>query len=274
MDKQDFVRLLKQFKKDTGDLAKDCEAANGAQVQTCSLLNRLELLATEWFEHIEPILRSMYGFGDELLLTYREQFGKLLELSGGRPSKRVVQTIFQAILRDYQAEILVPVQKHQMFLRFPSLDAIISHSVALETEYLVEAVDCARTGKRRAAIVMAWCATINRFHLYIEKNGFDKFNRATAQMAAMNTGRYKRFNKTFSIQNLTDLRMSVFDQDLLWILEFLGAIDGNEHERLGICLTLRNTSAHPGEATFSDENVLSFFSDIDSLVFANPKFSL
>jgi hypothetical protein len=275
MDKQDFVKLLKEFKKDTSDLAKDCRAARGKQVQTRALLNRLEVLATRWFEQIEPVLRSTYGFDEDVVFAYREPFGKLLELSGGRPSKRVVQTIFRAILRDYHAEILVPVQKHRaLLLKFPGLDAVISHAIGLEVEYLTEAVDCARMGKRRAAVIMAWCAAVNRLHLYLEKKGFAKFNRATVRMSAIQTGRYKRFNKRFNIQNLADLRMSVFDRDLLWVLEFLGAIDGNQHERLGICLTVRNTSAHPGEATLSDENVLSFFSDIDSMIFANPEFSL
>jgi hypothetical protein len=37
---------------------------------------------------------------------------------------------------------------------------------------------------------------------------------------------------------------------------------------------MRNTSAHPGEASITDENLLSFFSDINSLIFANPKFAL
>jgi hypothetical protein len=68
--------------------------------------------------------------------------------------------------------------------------------------------------------------------------------------------------------------MTVFDRHLLWVLEFLGAIDGNQHERLEICATMRDTCAHPGEAAVSEENVLSFFSDINSLVLGNAKFSV
>ena len=82
------------------------------------------------------------------------------------------------------------------------------------------------------------------------------------------------FNKKYNVQNLTDLRMTVFDNDLLWVLEFLGAIDGSQHERLEICFTMRNTCAHPGETTVSQENILSFFSDLDTLVFNNPRFKI
>ena len=178
-------------------------------------------------------------------------------------------------MKQYHSDIIVPVQKYEaILLKFPNLDTVVSHAVGLEIDYLTEAVDCARLGKRRAAIILGWCAAANRLHKYIEKEGFVKLNQASVQMSAIPTGQYKRFNKKFDIQNLSDLRMTVFDNDLLWILEFMGTIDGNQHERLEICFTMRNTCAHPGEAMVTDENLLSFFSDIDTLIFSNPKFGV
>lgn len=275
MDKSDFVKALKSFRRDISDLEKACQKSRGNQIQAKSLIDGLEALATEWFEHLDPTLRSTFHLEEEVLSRYREPFGKILELSGGRPSKRVVLTILDSIINSYHANILVPVQKFQAVLsKFPSLETILSHATGLEIDYLTEAVECAQLGKRRGAIILGWCAAVNRLHLYIEKEGFTNFNQASVQMSNIQTGRYKRFNKKFEIQNLSDLRMSVFDGDLLWVLEFLGTIDGNQHERLGICFTMRNTCAHPGEANATDENLLSFFSDIDTLVFANPKFSL
>ena len=275
MEKEDFVRILKDFKKDTGNLSKKCQKVAGKQIQSKAILDELEALSARWFDQIESNLRSTFRFEEEVLLKYREPFGKILELSGGKPSKRVIQTIFDTTLRSYHTDILVPVQKYQVILsKFPNLDEVLSHAIGLEVDYLTEAIECARLGKRRAAIILGWCAAVNRLHFHIEKEGFTKFNQASIQMSAIQTGRYKRFNKKFEIQNLSDLRMTVFDGDLLWVLEFLGAIDGNQHERLEICFTMRNTCGHPGEATVSEENVLSFFSDIDTLIFANPKFRL
>jgi hypothetical protein len=275
MDKSDFVKVLKDFRRETADILKICQKASGTQIQSRKILDGLETLATKWFESIEPILRLSFHFEQEELVGFREPFGKLLELSGGRPSKKVVLTILDSILSSYHADLLVPVQKHEiLYAKFPSLETILAHAVELEVEYLVEAIECANLGKKRAAIVLGWCATINRLQLYIENEGFAKFNQASLQMHNIQTGRYKRFTKKFEIQNLSDLRMSVFDGDLLWVLEFLGAIDGNQHEKLEICFTMRNTSAHPGDANVSNENLLSFFSDIDSLVFSNARFSL
>lgn len=275
MDKENFVKSLKDFKKEIIGLAKACQNTSGNQIQAKSLLNQLEVLGTKWFEYLDQSLRTIYHIEEECLTKYREPFGKILELSGRNPSKKVIKTILDAILQSYTIDILVPVQKHQaVLLKFPNLDNVLSHAIGLEIDYLTEAIECARFGKRRAAIILCWCAAVNRLHLYIEKEGFGKFNQATVQMSAIQTGRYKRFNKKFDIQNLSDLRMTVFDNDLLWVLEFMGMIDGNQHERLGICFTMRNTCAHPGEATVSEENLLSFFSDIDTIIFANPRFSL
>jgi len=275
MDKRDFVNALKDFRKDLSDLEKACQKITGNQIQSKSLLDEFETLATRWFEHIDPTLRSAFHFDDEILIKYREPFGKILELSGGKPSKRVVLTILESILNSYHADVLVSVQKHEAILsKFPSLDTILTHASGLEADYLAEAIECAQLGKQRAAIILGWCAAINRLHLYIEREGFAKFNQTTIQMFNIQTGRYRRYNKKFDIQNLSDLRMSGFDGDLLWVLEFMGAIDGNQHERLEICFTMRNNCAHPGEATITDENLLSFISDLNTYVFANPKFKL
>ncbi len=275
MDKENFVQFLKNFKKDINALSKKIQKVTGKQIQSRTLLSDIEVLATKWFDEIETTIRSTYEVDNAIIAKYREPFGKILELIDGKPSKKALQSIFDGILSCFHVDILVPIQKHQAVLsKFPSLDKILSNAKGLEIDYLKEAIDCARAGKRRASIILGWCATVNRLHLYIEKNGFSKFNQASVQMSSIQTGRYKRFNKRFEIQNLSDLRMSVFDNDLLWILEFLGIIDGNQHERLQICFTLRNTCAHPGEAVVSEENALSFFSDIDVLVFSNPKFKL
>jgi hypothetical protein len=275
MDKEDFIKILKDFRKDISDLVKACQKARGNQIQSKNILAKLEALGTRWFEDLDPPLHHTIHLDEEVLVKSRERLGKILELSGGRPSRRVVQTILESILGSYNIDILVPVQKHQAILsKFPNLDLILSHATGLESDYLTEAIECARMGKRRAAIILGWCAAVNRLHLYVKKEGFAKFNQATVRMSTIQSGRYKRFNKKFDIQNLSDLRMTVFDGDLLWVLEFLGTIDGNQHERLGICFTMRNTCSHPGEATITDENLLSFFSDIDTLIFADSKFSL
>jgi hypothetical protein len=76
------------------------------------------------------------------------------------------------------------------------------------------------------------------------------------------------------VHSLNDLRDMVFDSDLLWVLDYWELIDPNQHDRLSICFTMRNNSSHPGEAPITEENLASFYSDLKSFVFDNPKFKL
>jgi hypothetical protein len=275
MHKEDFVSILKAYRKTGAELNDACAKVAGRQIQAKAILASLESFATTWFNTIDPTLRTAFALDDAILGKYRESLESLLVAVGGHPTKITVRSHLAAVLDEFHTDILVPVQKREAVLaRYPSLSVLLDHAQGLELEYLSEAIDCARLDKRRASIILGWCAAVNRLHLYVEKVGFEKFNEASAAMWAIKSGRYKRFDKKFNILNLSDLRMSVFDDDLLWVLEYMQAIDGNQHDRLGICFTMRNTSAHPGDAILTDENVLSFFSDIDSMVFNNPKFSI
>ena len=108
----------------------------------------------------------------------------------------------------------------------------------------------------------------------IEKLGFDEFNKKSQEMKNKTTGRYKRFNKVFEVSTLNELRSTVFDKDMLWVLEYWGLIESNQHDRLSACYVMRNTSTHPGEATITVENLASFFSDLKEYVFDNPNLQI
>ena len=107
MDKSDFIKTLKGFKKDIADIEKVCQKTAGHQVKAKATLDGLEFLATKWFENIEPLLRSIFRLDEEVLNSYREPFGKILELAGGKPSKGVVLKILESILNSYHVKILL-----------------------------------------------------------------------------------------------------------------------------------------------------------------------
>ena len=75
-------------------------------------------------------------------------------------------------------------------------------------------------------------------------------------MHAKITGRFKPFRKQFTIESKSELQ-TVFDTDLLWVLEYLELIDNNQHQRLRHCFELRNNSAHPGLAPIKGPNLYS-----------------
>lgn len=275
MDKKEFSTDLKEFKTKLTDLKKQIQNIKNKQIQSKSVLQNMETLAAMWFDKFESTIRHFYSLKPETIDQYHSYFGKLLEYSTIKPSTSVVLSLLQEIEKRISTEIIVPVLKYQSDLKkHNSFSNILSGKQGTELEYLKESVDCAERGYFRAAVVLGWCAAMDRLHNKIMMIGLDKFNNASTQMAAISSGRYKRFNKKYDIHNLSELRMTVFDNDLLWILEFLGLIDGNEHEKLEICFTMRNICAHPGDSNLTLENVISFFSDLNQLVFQNNKLSL
>jgi hypothetical protein len=54
----------------------------------------------------------------------------------------------------------------------------------------------------------------------------------------------------------------------------LGLIDKNQNDRLNICFVMRNNAAHPGETRLTSENLASFYSDIKTIIFDNPNFTI
>ncbi len=142
-----------------------------------------------------------------------------------------------------------------------------------ENAYLKEAIDCASKEFYRASVVLGWCAAIDRIHRLIEKRGFAIFNITSSSMASQNQGRFKKFNAPQNISSLSELR-EVFDTVVLWILEGMQLIDSNQHTRLKGCFDLRCQCAHPGDAPVTEFNLLSFFSDLNEIIFRNPKFDI
>lgn len=274
MNKVEFTNDLKTFKAEIIDLRKKVQNIRNKQIHGKSVLQSIETIATKWFDRFESTIRHFYSLDTEIVDRYHTNFGKLLDYSTIKPSKTVVFLLLQKIEKEISIEIIVPILKYQSDIKKNnSFSNILSGQEGIEQEYLKEAISCVEGGCFRAAVILGWCATVDKLHKKIIKIGLDKFNHSSLQMAAISSGRYKRFNKKYDLHNLAELRMTVFDNDLLWVLEFIGLIDGNEHEKLEICFTIRNTCAHPGDSNITLENITSFFSDLNQLVFQNKKLS-
>ena len=198
----------------------------------------------------------------------------MLSLTVSYPLKSTYLTCIDDIFLNIRKEILLTVMTHsEKILSVQNLSKILENITEEEREYLKEALGCAERKYFRASVVMGWNAAMNRVHKVIEKNGFDEFNKKTEEMKNVKEGRFKRFNKSFNVHSLSELR-NVFDNDILWILEYWNLIDSNQHDRLSTCFTMRNNCAHPGEAPLTEENLASFYSDLKIIIFDNPKFKI
>jgi hypothetical protein len=211
----------------------------------------------------------------EVCDRYSESFTRLIKLSS--PSNKVSSYIevLEKIIKPFNDELLIPAQQG-VFIgaalsAFDSFFANIANSE--ESEYLDEAIACAKSGYMRASVVLGWSAAIDRIHRRVESVGFKHFNVVSAQMASQQAGRYKKFNQTQNVSSLSEMR-DVFDNIILWVIEGMKLIDSNQHTRLKSCFEMRCQCAHPGDAPITSFNLLSFFSDLDQIVFANANFKV
>ncbi len=271
MRKEDAIAILNRIESSLRKLRTEIQRVKTTNVNRNTIKDSANQTSTKWFEEIEPSL-SRFGVTDEVRGKYHGLFTSLLQLSTRTSVKATYLKTIDDILRDLKDDIFVTVMKSAgQIVSVSHLAKILETATEEEKGYLEEALGCASQGYFRASIVLGWSAAVHRIHKAIEKFGFDEFTKKSEELKP--EGRFKRFKKTIPVHSLGDLRLA-FDNDVLWVLDYMGWIDPNQHERLSICFTMRNNSAHPGEAPITEENLASFYSDLKIIVFDNPKFKL
>lgn len=274
MNKQDAINNLDFLEKRLINLNTSLKMVKSANVSKKEIRDSAQALARKWFEEVELAVQH-YGISKEVKTKYHELFTTLLSLSTKVSRKSTYVKTITEILADFKDDLSIPVLKSTgQIATTTHLAKILENVTEEEKEYLDEALGCAAGTFFRASIILAWNAAIHRMHKVIEKLGFDLFNKKSEEMKNISEGRFKRSRKSFNIHSLSELRATVFDNDLLWIMEYLGLIDSNQHDRLSTCFTMRNNAAHPGEAPITSENLASFYSDLKYIAFDNPKFKL
>jgi hypothetical protein len=254
-------------------IKKEISKSKTTNISKKELLESISAVSKLWLKDINRSL-GKYGIESEIIEKYSATFTNLFRLSYKPNRSKSFLNNIDLILDNFINEIVIPIQISATDEEHSELYEILEEiKDQEENEYMKEAIDCAEEKHFRAAVILGWCATIDRIHKAIEKNGFDKFSNMTQYMKAQTTGRFKRFNKSYMVTNMSEMQ-EVFDNDVLLTLEALGFIDNNENTRLSSCYNMRCNCGHPGNAPMTKYNVMSFFSDIIEIVFKNPKFTI
>lgn len=271
MTTSSLVTTLKDFELRSKTLRRQVSAEKVSQIAKKSLRTEAEKLGSEWFSTIEPELK-LANIDTALMLTYSENFEKLVKLSGPNNLRSSYLTVLKDVTRKFRADFILPVQTNPATPTSQLQVLLAGLTDSNQSEYLLEAIACSKHRLYRAAAMLGWCAAIDQIHRAIERIGFATFNSSSTTMAGQTKGRFKKFNQVQNVTTLSELR-EVFDNTVLWILEGMQLIDNNQHTRLHSCFELRCQCSHPGEAPITEYNLLSFFSDLNEIVFKNPKFS-
>jgi hypothetical protein len=268
--KDKLLEITRGHAKTLGDIQKRVGRYTGQRVQADSLLGAAQQTATIWFDQIRPALEAA-ALNPGIIAEGTDVFDRLLREAKRKPAKAAFLAFVDRCVVFYK-DLIHSIETRSF--SSPGTLSILPFVEGLssdEGEYLDEAQRCLGVNALRACVVLGWCATIARIHQKIEEIGFDKFSKATDEMAAKTTGRYKFYKKKYTVDSRAELQ-TVYDTDLLWVLEYFGLIDNNQHQRLRHCFEFRNNSAHPGKAPIRGPNLYSFYSDISEIVLKNDKF--
>jgi hypothetical protein len=275
MTKAELIGLVEAFGGQLRKLRRDVKASETPRIGKKALLKTADELATTWVEELRSPLEHRVKLPSHLVDEMSEYMKELHRLSRPNSAKSSYVKALNAALLGFDDRFIVPIKQasaleqagrnlKQLVPALPDAD---------ESDYLEEAVACANAGYFRAAIVMGWCAAINRIQRKILAIGLEAFNRTSANLKNQTSGKFKRFNKEFKISTLGELQ-TVFDTDLVHILEGMQLIDSNQAQRLHTCFQYRCHSGHPGEAPIEEPHLVAFFSDVSNIILTNDAFRL
>jgi hypothetical protein len=268
-----MVDTLETIRADLGRLRSSIKREPGKAISKKSLRGKAAAIAARWFASVVPTLTNEFGIPADVVNRYSQGFRRLIRISAPNNLKSSYEETLANLLRHFRDELILPVQTRPAEVEeATALDTILAGLPDPEEDaYLKEAIECARHKLYRGAVVLGWSAAVDRIHRTIAKIGFEGFNATSQQMTSQQKGRFKKFNTPQHVNSLSEVR-EVFDKIVLWIIEGMQLIDLNQHVRLTSCFDLRCQCAHPGDAPVTEFNLLSFFSDLNEIVFRNPTF--
>lgn len=274
--KTELLNKLGEFESKLRRLRKEIAAHAPSAVSKGALRNDAEQIATEWVEELRSPLEHKFKLNPEDIESMSASMKRLHVLSRPNNLKSSYLATLDSALDHFKDKFILPIQQTSTVVEgvFDLQKLVKGLTNPEESNYLQEAIDCANSGYRRAAIVLGWCAAIDRIQRKILSIGLAKFSSASTQLKLQTSGRHQRFNKEFKITTMGELQ-TVFDTDLITVCEGMGLLDSNQADRLTkVDFQYRNHSAHPGEAPIEDPHLVAFFTDLNEIVLSNPTFAV
>jgi hypothetical protein len=270
--KERVVRSLRDLKEGLFSIQRIIETTKTVTLSPEVFAQEVDSAVNLWADAVEREI-PRFEVDGAVIAKYRDNLRKLHSLSSKRNKRASHQAIIKALLRDFHSDLLQPV----MFRGEADASEEIRKTIAGipypdQKGYLEEALRCIEADCKRATAVLGWSAAMHHIHSKIEEIGFPKFNGEAAALAKKG-GRFKHFKGIAPIDSISDLR-ELQDRVILTILDGIGLLESNQRTRLESLLDLRIQASHPGDAEITMPNLVSFFSDLSTLVFNNPKLAV
>ncbi|WOV93672.1 MAG: hypothetical protein R1F52_03320 [Candidatus Nitrosoabyssus spongiisocia] len=261
---------LEDLQKDLTCIKTKLKTTENTKIPRKNIKEDCRVISWRWSDEIQPSLTD-YLQNVDSVDECTKLFTMLLETCSSHARVKTYVNIISKILKILKNK-LIPAIFNTTSNQIRQLD-ISENITKKEEDYFGEAKTCYKWNCYRASILLGWNATISRIQITIKNRGFEEFNTKSTTMHETKSGRYKKFTKSFNVQNIAGLQV-IPDSDILQVLEFGDLIDSSQFDRLKSCLKTRNNVAHPGKATVTEHNILSFYSDIKSNIFDNENFDI
>ena len=266
------IEKLKSFKADLSSLRKDVRENNASMINKSDIRSKAEALAMQWINEFGDHLMQFDKLPEQTIRDMNENMNMLFRLGQQSNRKTSYARVLDAAYRRFNARFIVPISQSTTVVKvkfdfhklFPNL------SDSQESEYMKEAIGCANAGYFRAAVVVGWCAAMDRIHSRVKGLGIKKINEVLRAMREAERGKFKQVKKDLSISALSDVQ-EIADRNLILLILWLDWIDVNQAERLFEHLSHRNQGAHPGRAPIGKDLLNHFFLGIREIIFNNPK---
>jgi hypothetical protein len=271
--KQAVVESLRMLQNSLSNIARIVQTTQNVLLAPAIFSQDVDDAVRIWSEQVE---REMVKFGvdEKVIAKYKDGLRKLHSLSSKRNKRTSHQQVIKELQVDFRVDLLQPIMFHGGADPSEAIKKIIAEIPYPDQKgYLEEALRCIEADCKRAAAVLGWSAAMHHIHSKIEEIGFDKFNRKADDMSKATKGRFKGFKSSASIESISDLR-EVPDRRILWVLDGMEILESNQRQRLEYGLDMRIQASHPGDAEVTLTNLESFFSDLSTLVFKNPKLAV
>ena len=201
--KQATLVRLALFKRRLQALKKEVSATETKRISRIAIRNSADEIATMWVEELRSPLEHKFGLPKDVVESMASDMKQLHVLSRPNNLKTSYVKVINSALRRFDDTFVLPLK-----LAATEVETIFDLDKLVpglpdpdESDYLREAIECAAAGHKRAAIVLGWCAAIDKIQKKLVLIGLEKFNAASASVKAQTSGKFKNWNKQFDVEN-------------------------------------------------------------------------
>src|SRR4051812_2636023 len=182
--KQSILDKLDQLKKELQSLKKDVVDVKGTTINRVGIRKRTDAIANMWVEELRSSLEHKFKLPKDLIEKTAAEMKQLHVLSRPSNLKSSYLKTINSTLSKFDDKFVLPIKQSAT-----EVENIIDLQKLVpgladpeESDYLKEAIECAEAGHKRAAIVLGWCALIDKLQKQIVRIGLDKFNAASTKV--------------------------------------------------------------------------------------------